>query len=97
MIKKNGMLTYYFDTAYVPPIKWLELASKKFPNLVFLLKFVEQDHCFRGIALVIDGDIMCRSEKLPGIPCFGHFEGKTVPKNWKPKQPNTDRLSDFGF
>lgn len=95
--KKDGMLTYYFDTAESPPIEWLKLASKKFPHLVFLMKFVEQCYYFMGIAMAIDGEVMHRGVELEGIDNLPSQNWEPVPKGYKPKQPNTDRLSNFGF
>lgn len=41
---------YRFETAWAPPIQWLEKASKKFPKLNFKLKYEEEGMGFMGCA-----------------------------------------------
>lgn len=54
--KKNKLL-YYFDTAWVPPIPWLRIASKKFPSLKFVLNCTEEFGTFVGTATAINGKV----------------------------------------
>jgi len=37
--EEDDKLTYHFDTAWSPPLEWLETTSKNFPQLIFILNF----------------------------------------------------------
>ena len=46
----EGYLEYTFDSAWSPPVAWLEEVSKKFPTLDFRLKYDDPANGFLGIA-----------------------------------------------
>lgn len=39
-----------FDTAWTPPIAWLEKAAEKHPNLYFILEYTHEADAFQGVA-----------------------------------------------
>lgn len=41
-------LIYEFDTAWSPPIRWVEQASVLFPQFIFSLSFYEDSNAFAG-------------------------------------------------
>lgn len=78
----NGApLTYFFDTAWSPPIEWLEKTAMKYPELRFQLSFAEPgmsfcgEHLFEHGELVEDFDLshidypFCESRDLLQWPC----------------------------
>ena len=50
-------LEYIFETAWSPPVEWLEKVSKKFPKLEFRMKYEEEGMGFIGIAKGSNGNI----------------------------------------
>src|SRR5512135_153201 len=46
----EGYLVYLFESAWVPPVAWLERVSRKFPTLKFQLRYDEPDQGFLGVA-----------------------------------------------
>lgn len=46
---------YYFDTAWAPPIKWLEKVGELYPTIKFKLKYDEPGAGFKGIAISANG------------------------------------------
>ena len=52
----EGHVEYSFDTAWSPPIKFLETLAKQWPNLTFVLLYEELGMCFKGIAK-FQGDV----------------------------------------
>ena len=55
--KENGHLVYSFDTAWSPPIEWLQKVSEQYDKLKFNLYYEEPSMCFRGEALAENGQI----------------------------------------
>lgn len=51
----EGEFTAYFDTAWGPPIGWLENVSAQFPELTFKMFFQEEGVGFAGRADGVDG------------------------------------------
>lgn len=45
-----------FDTAWSPPMDWLESMSREWPSLQFALAFEESGMCFMGYAVFKDGE-----------------------------------------
>lgn len=50
-------LEYVFDSAWSPPIAFLEFVSKKFPNLEFELSYSEPGADFQGVANAKNGEL----------------------------------------
>lgn len=46
----DGELLYDFDTAWSPPIEFLETVAKEHPNLTFILEYDEPGIGFKGLA-----------------------------------------------
>ena len=46
----EGHLTYLFDTAWSPPLAFLEKIGPQWPTLIFLLDYEEMGMGFKGIA-----------------------------------------------
>ena len=44
-----------FDSAWSPPVRWLEKMSKKYPKVKFTLKYEEPGCCFMGVAKAFGG------------------------------------------
>jgi hypothetical protein len=55
--KGDKSITIEFDTAWSPPITWLEKAISKYPNLYFNMSYHEDGMSFRGEAESINGFI----------------------------------------
>lgn len=53
-------ILYHFDTAWGPPIEFVETAAKKFPNLYFQIAFYEEGCCFAGMNEFKDGELAHR-------------------------------------
>jgi len=49
---------YHFDTAWSPPIAWLNKISEKYPNLRFKLTFEEQSCDFCGYQIIENSQII---------------------------------------
>ena len=47
-----------FDSAWAPPVVWLEKVAKKYPKLKFSLKYNEPGMCFMGCAKGSNGVIV---------------------------------------
>ena len=48
--EEKRWLVYQFDTAWSPPVEFIERAAKLWPTLTFLLEYEELGMCFKGIA-----------------------------------------------
>ena len=46
----DGHIEYEFNTAWSPPIEFLEQVAKQFPSLLFLLDYDEPGMAYKGIA-----------------------------------------------
>lgn len=55
---KNVYYKYTFHTAWSPPIAFVKNASKKYPDLKFILKYHEVNMGVLGKAVVKDGEIL---------------------------------------
>jgi hypothetical protein len=47
-----------FETAWAPPTEWLKKVSLKFPNLNFVLDYIEEGQGFCGVLDISDGEIV---------------------------------------
>ena len=52
-----------FDTAWSPPMGWLETMSRDWPSLQFAIAFEEPGMCFMGYAIVKDGEYWMAEEE----------------------------------
>ncbi len=52
-----------FDTAWSPPMGWLETMSRDWPSLQFAIAFEEQGMCFMGYAIFKDGEYECAEDE----------------------------------
>ena len=55
-------MEFEFNSAWAPPVPWLEWVGKLFPNLFLCLTYDEPGMCFRGCACGI-GDIVDEHEE----------------------------------
>ena len=55
--EKPRTLHYFFDSAWSPPITWLEKVSAQFPTLKFKLKYDEPGMGFHGVAKAFEGHV----------------------------------------
>lgn len=53
----DGGLIYGFDTAWSPPLPFVEHLSKTWPNLAFILDYEEPGMCFKGLARATNGTL----------------------------------------
>ena len=60
------IVEYAFDTAWSPPIKFLENVAKQWPNLTFVLEYEELGMGFKGLAK-FQGEIQGRPLHQPVI------------------------------
>jgi hypothetical protein len=51
----DELIEYQFDSAWSPPVPWMDVVSKKFPRLKFQMKYEEPGMCFMGNASAKDG------------------------------------------
>ena len=56
---------YGFDTAWSPPINWMERVSKDWPSLDFRLWFEEEGMGFLGYAIAKDGECFVEDAEFP--------------------------------
>ena len=62
MTMNEYRMEFGFNSAWAPPIPWLEWVGKLFPNLFLCLTYDEPGMCFRGCACGI-GDIVDECEE----------------------------------
>ena len=55
--ESEGLLEYDFLSAWAPPIVWLEMVAKAYPDLEFWLKYEEEGIGFMGIAKAKKGEV----------------------------------------
>jgi hypothetical protein len=56
LVDDNGCeLVYGFDTAWSPPLAFLEHASKQWPSLTFILEYEESGNAFKGLTKAANG------------------------------------------
>lgn len=61
-----GML---FDTAWSPPLGWMNTMSRDWPSLTFALAFEEGGMCFMGYIIMRDGDSYEAENETIGYEC----------------------------
>jgi len=62
-LQKIGKTLYYgFDSAWAPPVNWLEYVCKKFPKLTFTLDYEESGVGFRGQMICENGEVVSEEE-----------------------------------
>ena len=49
-IMEEDYMVFQFDSAWAPPVPWLEIVAKLFPKLKFTLKYDEPGMGFTGVA-----------------------------------------------
>jgi len=89
----NDGASVSFYTAWSPPLPLLRHTSKKFPNLIFNIKFAEEDSLFVGSFAVKDwteNNIVCDWNSIEGVKIRKHIidylkrenqVAKKLPKN----------------
>ena len=60
--EEHNEIEFSFNTAWSPPIPWLEKVGAIFPNLFLWLSYDEPGNCFRGVACGI-GKIVDKYEE----------------------------------
>lgn len=53
----DNYIEYYFDTAWSPPIEWLEKVSQMYPKIEFTLRYREDGMAFGGKAFAMNGEL----------------------------------------
>ena len=53
----DGYLEYSFDSAWSPPVGWLEKVARDYPDLSFRLKYEELGMGFMGVATAEKGKV----------------------------------------
>ena len=53
----NFKIEYFFDSAWGPPINWLEKVSKKYKNIIFEIEYAEGGNDFAGIQIYKFGEL----------------------------------------
>lgn len=59
--KHDDVVKLVFESAWSPPVTWLESMSRDWPSLRFALAFEEPGMCFMGYVVMKDGDF-CMAE-----------------------------------
>ena len=57
----EGYLEYSFQSAWSPPLEWLEKVTWDYPELSFRLKYEEEGAGFMGVATAEEGNVSNRS------------------------------------
>lgn len=57
----EGIIEYYFDSAWSPPLEFFKEASRQYPDLQFRIKYDEPSMGFMGIAYANSGDLQEKS------------------------------------
>lgn len=66
--------TYHFQTAWGPPLKFLETTSRKYPHIIFLLSFGEE-YPTRGRFIIRAGEVT-EIANQDGCPDYGAVESE---------------------
>ena len=53
----KGWLIYQFDSAWCPPVEFIEAAAKLWPSLTFKLEYEELGEGFKGLAKAVGGSL----------------------------------------
>jgi hypothetical protein len=61
---ENSELNISFETAWTPPIKWLEKAQIRYPKLKFYLSYYEDGLMFKGVAKTIKSNIVNKVKEI---------------------------------
>ena len=56
-VREEGRVIYLFETAWAPPLKFLETASESYPSLTFTLVWEEPGMVIAGRHVFVDGEI----------------------------------------
>jgi hypothetical protein len=94
LVKHASYYKYDFDTAWSPPIQWLEKCAKKYPWLKFELLYCELDMLLYGY-LIYEHGRKCRKndEGLDYLEKVYHVKKKELIK-YIQNQENTDNIFD---
>lgn len=60
--RTEGGVLYDFDTAWSPPLPWVEAAAKAYPALSFDLKYYENGNNFSGQVIYGAGNLISQKE-----------------------------------
>ena len=52
-----GEVHIHFDTAWNPPLEWLQKVSKRYPSLTFDMNVEEESNAFIGNPIARDGEL----------------------------------------
>lgn len=58
----SGLLSFYCDSAWAPPIAAFEHVSERYPELEFTLEYYEEGCCFIGKVVLMAGEYLSRDE-----------------------------------
>lgn len=91
--ESDGELVYNLDTAWSPPLPWMEKASKQYPDLEFSIKYGDPSMDFSGAMTVKGGYVtneasggyfefmncwMCRKDECKNPNCGDEDEGDSA-------------------
>lgn len=62
----DGVANMTFNTAWSPPLGWMNTMSRDWPSLTFALAFEEGGMCFMGYSIMRDGDTYEAEEEMIG-------------------------------
>ena len=65
----DDMVSMSFDTAWSPPLGWMNTMSRDWPSLTFALAFEEGGMCFMGYSIMRDGDSYEAEDDMIGYEC----------------------------
>jgi hypothetical protein len=77
-IKNQNNITYKFDTAWSPPIPWVEKVSVKYPEIIFQLDYIEEDCGFAGLIEFENGVINQHIDKDPETVFFNEYKNEII-------------------
>lgn len=73
---------YLFETAWSPPLPWLESMAKDWPELNFVLFFEEPNMQFMGVAHLEDGELNVIDRNYPDLPENFNWEDEELVNAW---------------
>lgn len=62
LIRREGLAEYDFDTAWGPPLEWMERVAKMFPQLRFAITYGEPGMDFGGKVVFVGGEVVSDEE-----------------------------------
>jgi hypothetical protein len=88
----DNLFDIYFESAWAPPVEWLEKTQILFPNLLFKLSYLETGGWFAGVAYTEQsGDVFIEQ----GVPALQDEDGNIVESSGEDDDDNIYPINPF--